>query len=251
MLKKGESSITLTIIGALLVLNALFLLVVSNFNLGVVLVLMLGACLGVYGLYFKKINQKCKTGVFKWIKYAVILCALIYIGTMMFLAGYGLNDNTNYTEQAVIVLGAGVHGETVSKVLAQRLDAAAEYAAKNPKAVIVVSGGQGPQEDITEALAMERYLLLEGVSSERIIKEEQSSSTYENLTFSKKILDARFGKTYKVVIITNHFHIYRAMQMARAVGLDANRSHAGLAWYAVGVNYLREVLAVYKLWVFG
>ena len=248
---KNSSSRVLMILGAFAVLNALFLVLISNFNLGIVLVFLGGLVLFVYGRFFKTINQKCSSGVFKWLKYAVILALLFYAGTMVFLAGYGLNDNATHTEDAVIVLGAGIRGQRVSGALARRLDRAFEYSLENPGAVIVVSGGQGPQEEITEALAMERYLIGKGLAPQRIIKEDKSSSTYENLTFSKQILDQRFDRPYKVVVVTNHFHIYRAVQMAKAVGLETTHAGAELAWYSIPVTYMREGLAVYKLWVFG
>ena len=126
-----------------------------------------------------------------------------------------------------------------------------EYSIHNPKAIIVVSGGQGPQEDITEALAMERYLISKGTPKERIIKEEESTSTYENLLFSKNILDDIFTDPYKTVVITNNFHIYRATRLAENLGLDATHYHGKTSWYSIPVNYARECIATLKFWIFG
>ena len=129
------------------------------------------------------------------------------------------------------------------------MDRAIEYCGKNPVAVIVVSGGQGPQEDITEAPAMERYLIDKGIPQSRIIKEEASTSTYENFLFARKVLEPRFQQGFSAVLITNRFHMYRASKLARYTGITANRLGAPTVWYIVPVNYLREMLAVVRIWV--
>ena len=102
---------------------------------------------------------------------------------------FGFTDTVTYKEDAVIVLGAGLRGENLSLILRNRLDAAVEYYNENPEAVIVVSGGQGPDEDIPEAEAMERYLYEQGVPLNKIIKEDKSTSTEENFKFSKELLE--------------------------------------------------------------
>jgi uncharacterized SAM-binding protein YcdF (DUF218 family) len=169
----------------------------------------------------------------------------------IFISGSGSINGVPDIEVAVIVLGAGIRGEEVGRLLSYRLDNAALYSAKNPDAVIVVSGGQGPQEDIPEALAMERYLINKGVPVDRIIKEDKSVSTHENLVFSKKILDDLLGAPYSVVVITNDFHTYRALRLAEEAGLSAVGYPARTTWYSIPVNYLRESIGILKLWIIG
>lgn len=112
---------------------------------------------------------------------------------------------------------------------------------------MVVSGGQGPQESITEALAMERYLVEAGIEKERILREEDSASTRENMVNSKRILDEYFGgEAYDTVIITSGYHVYRAQRQAERAGLECRHIHAGLAWYEAPVRYIRECAAVVK-----
>lgn len=183
--------------------------------------------------------------------FVVGLLLLITSAAFLFLGLYGQHDTATFEEDAVVVLGAGVKGERVTKLLALRLDQAAEYSEKNPNAVIIVSGGQGPGEDITEALAMERYLIDKGVAAERIVKEEVSSSTYQNLLYSKELLDGLFDRPYKIAVITNDFHIFRAAGFAKRLGLDATHYHAKTVWYGVPYNYARECLAVVKMWIIG
>ena len=117
--------------------------------------------------------------------------------------------------------------------------------------MIVVTGGQGYQETVTEAYAMEKYLIRKGVNPDKIIKEEKATSTNENMRFTKAILDRCFDKDYSVVVITNNFHTYRGVQIAKMEGFDnVYRLPAGLRWYNMAPCYLRESLAVLKMWVF-
>ncbi|MBQ8001952.1 MAG: YdcF family protein [Clostridia bacterium] len=240
------------IAGFFLFANGGVMSLVSNFNLGVILTGAAGAFFLLWGIFYKKINKKTAQGALKWVKIAVIALVCIEMCIVAFIAVYGQFDNVNYKEDAVIVLGAGIRGDRVTVPLAYRLNAAIDYHKKNPEAYIVVTGGQGFQETITEAEAMERYLLKRGVNPEKIVKEEKATSTNENMEFSKNILDVRFGENeYTVVVITNNFHIYRGVQIAKLEGFEnVHHKHAGLKWYNMAPCYLRESLAVLKMWVF-
>jgi uncharacterized SAM-binding protein YcdF (DUF218 family) len=238
-----------TILGCVLILNAMVLARITNFNSGCIITLFIGLILGFYGLYFNKVNIITKTGILKWAKYILFAFFAFLVCLIAFTAIYGHFDNTTYKEDAVVVLGAGIRGEKVTLPLAHRLDKAIEYANKNPNAVIVVSGGKGLQEDVTEAYAMEQYLISKGMLKQKILKEEKSTSTFENMLFSKEILDNYFEKSYQTVIITNNFHIYRATQIAKNAKLNATHLHAKLDWYTVPLNYLRECFGVMKLWI--
>lgn len=241
----------LIISGCALFINGAFMSVVSNFNLGVILTLFAGAFFLAWGVFYKKIKEITKKGALKWVKYAIFALVTIEIILIGFIAAYGQIDNVNYTEDAVIVLGAGIHGDRVSVPLAYRLNAAIEYHEKNPDALIVVTGGKGFQETITEAEAMEKYLVRRGVDPDKIIKEEAATSTNENMSFTKQILDKQLKDDYSVVVITNNFHIYRAVAIAKTEGFkNVYHKHAGLKWYNMAPCYLRESLAVLKMWVF-
>lgn len=152
----------------------------------------------------------------------------------------------------VIVLGAAVYGETPSISLRHRSDRAVAHLAANPDAVAVLSGGQGEGEDISEAECMRRYLREKGVAESRILTEDRSTSTLENLTFSKAAIEAAGGDPAHVAIVSSAYHLYRAKRMAAALGMEADslRSADGYPIYMAGM-YLREALAVWKLWVLG
>lgn len=112
----------------------------------------------------------------------------------------------------IIVLGAQVRGTKITQSLERRLVKALRYLKENPQTKVIVSGGQGKCEDISEADAMAQYLTAHGIHKERIIPEDQSTSTRENLENS-----ARFIKNLNqpVGIVTNNFHMYRAVQIGR------------------------------------
>jgi len=125
-----------------------------------------------------------------------------------------------------------------------------DYHMKNPDAVFVVSGGQGPQEAISEALAMERYLVEKGVPESQILREENSTTTYENFSFSGDLLKRKFPEGFSTAFVTNNFHVYRAEKTAEYAGIPARHMGAGVSWYSIPVNYMREMMAVLSLWVF-
>ncbi len=241
--------LVLIIIGIFLFGNGAFMSLVSNLNLGVILTVAAGAFFLLWGVFYRKINS-IKVKWFVYIKRVVIALIIAEALLVGFIAVFGQFDNVDYSEDVVIVLGAGIRGDRVTVPLAYRLNAAIEYHKKNPDAVIVVTGGQGFQETVTEAYAMEQYLLRKGVNPDKIIKEEQATSTNENMRFTKEILDEHFASDYSVVVVTNNFHIYRGVQIAKIEGFEnVKHKHAGLKWYNMAPCYLRESLAVLKMWV--
>ena len=152
----------------------------------------------------------------------------------------------------VIVLGAAVYGQTPSISVRHRCDRAIQHLKRNPGARALVSGGQGEGEDISEAEAMGRYLVEKGVAADRILLEDRSTSTRENLSFSKALIEGTGGDPSRVAVVSSAYHLYRARRMAAALGMDADGlpSADGYPLYMTGM-YLREALAVWKLWVMG
>ncbi len=227
-------------------LNGIALFFVSNVNLGNFLTVAMGAVILLVALLFKKLSH--------WLKIILISGIGIAVVCSSFLIFYGKNDTPTHDEDAIIVLGAAVHGETPSLTLRRRLDKAAKYFknCSNPDKIIIVSGGQGNGEDISEAETMQKYLVENhSIPQERIAKEDKSTSTYENFVFSKEILDNHFKGDYTTCFITNEYHILRASLCARKAGIT-NISHqhtnTNLSYLLSGV--LRECLAVVKYIVF-
>ena len=153
----------------------------------------------------------------------------------------------------VIVLGAQVRGEHPTLVLGARIRAAAAYLKENPGAIAIASGGQGTGESISEAEAIRRGLLSEGIEADRILLEERSTSTTENLKFSAELIEKEKPvKDAKVVIVTNDFHVYRAVKLAKKQGYADVSGLGASDFFAVTIQYyVREFFAVTKEWLFG
>ncbi len=231
----------LLVIGSFLLLNFFVLIFITNFHTGIALQGIAAILIIIYAIFFNKVKRRIHIAII-----SVCMIPLIFITA---LAVYGNSDNADYSEDAVIVLGSGIKGAEVSTKLARRLDAAVAYHGKNPEAIIIVCGGKGAQEDITEALAMERYLIAAGVPEESIIKEDKSTSTYENILFAGEILNENLPQGFSSVIITSDYHVYRAVKTAHFIGFPALHISTKTDWYSAAADYLREMLAVIDLWV--
>ena len=119
----------------------------------------------------------------------------------------------------MIILGAKVNEDGISKTLKRRLDKAIEYYNTNKNINIIVSGGQGSDELVTEALAMKNYLVKNGVSEDKIIMEDKATTTLENIIFSKKIITDKNLKG-KVLIVTSDYHLFRGQFISSILGID-------------------------------
>ncbi len=153
----------------------------------------------------------------------------------------------------LIVLGAAVYGDQPSLTLVRRLEGALDYLERYPQSVAVVSGGMGPGETVTEAKAMQDWLVRHGVSEDRIVQEDKATSTKENLSFSfEKIRERGDEPNGKVAIVSSAYHLFRAKSMARLQGVEAAGVAAPWGYPMVMLNYfIREAFGVTHLWVFG
>ena len=136
-----------------------------------------------------------------------------------------------------------------SVVLKYRLDCAAEYLEKNPGTICIVTGAKGSNERVTEARGMADYLISAGIAEERIILEEQATNTSENIRYSKALLPSG---DVTVGIVTNNFHVYRALGIAKKQGIeDATGLAAGSSLSFLPNNMTREAIGVLKDLAFG
>lgn len=149
----------------------------------------------------------------------------------------------------VIVLGCKVYGERPSIPLEERLKAALKYLNANPDSACIVSGGQGVDETISEADCMYLYLVNNGIAPNRIYKEDQSTTTRENLAFSYEIIREQ-GLKEQIAIATNNYHEYRAGKVADSLGLEHGAVSGDTALWLLPTYYARELLAILYEWVF-
>jgi uncharacterized SAM-binding protein YcdF (DUF218 family) len=171
---------------------------------------------------------------------------LLYIGFLQFKISQYSNLEAPNNADYLIVLGASVKGTVPSLAFASRINAAAKYLQENKDTVVIASGGKGPGEDISEAESIKRELVKQGISESRIILEDRSTDTYENIDFSKKLIseDAKFG-----LVVTNTFHLYRAISIARDQGLEVQGLPAKTPLKALLKSYSREYLAITKFYL--
>lgn len=230
------------------------------------------------------------TGRLPWLKTAAICaCAVFWLGMAVFFAVEAVVFSAGRKAPAedgayVIVLGAQVRGEVPTLVLSARIKAAAEYLKEHPDAMAVASGGKGSGENISEAEAIRRGLLRLGISEERILMEDRSTSTAENLRFSAEVIQryerekagmpetgadadrnsagteiaaatekadsvqnvtpVRFVPK-QVVLVTNDFHVFRAVKLAKNLGYTNVSGLGATEFFAVTIQYyVREFFAI-------
>lgn len=137
---------------------------------------------------------------------------------------------------AVVVFGAGVNGTVPSLSLKVRLEAALEYIEDRPEIPVVVSGGQGPGEDITEARCMADWLIARGVEPDRIILEDRATNTEENVRFSEELLAERgIDPLDNVAYVTADYHLCRAVYYAAGEARHTLSYRAGDYPYVIPV----------------
>jgi uncharacterized SAM-binding protein YcdF (DUF218 family) len=150
----------------------------------------------------------------------------------------------------VVVLGSGLAGgDRVPPLLASRLDRGRHVyqtllARGKTSPVMIVSGGKGDDERLSEAEAMARYLIESGVPGDRVVREDQSRTTDENLSFSKTIM-GRLLPGYRCIIVTSNYHVFRAAILARTIGVNGQVTGARTAGYYWPSAMLREFAAVF------
>lgn len=225
---------------------------------------LMGIVTHFYGLICHKIPIRLEVSVITLL--AAAFAVFCVVEAVMVFHFFSLEKQS---ADYVIVLGYPVRDGEVSKTLEYRLDKAYEYAKVHPNTVFILSGGKNGEGEISEAQVMYDYLKKRGVPDYQMIKEEASTSTYENLVYSKKIIDEREKNrrewirnlmsrsgylsppdeevTIRVGIVTSNFHVLRAKGIARYIGIE---NVYGIAAKSDPVLFLhlcvRECLAILK-----
>lgn len=172
--------------------------------------------------------------------YVLSLMAMYSLSAILNLIHLKKNRNADY----IVVLGSGIIGKKVTPLLAARIERGMELLYSNPNAVLIMSGGQGPGEDIPESVAMAAYAVGKGVDAERIIMEQKSVSTEENLLFSRKLIDK---EAPKIVIVTTAYHVFRALILAKQQGIKCVGFGARTKWYFTLNALIREFIGYLSL----
>ncbi|WP_342505562.1 YdcF family protein [Sporosarcina sp. FSL K6-2383] len=160
----------------------------------------------------------------------------------------GLEPKADGTNDYAIVLGAKVKQDSLSLSLRYRLDAALAYANEYSHVTLILSGGQGSDEPMSEAEAMRRFLTDNGIEDSRLILEDASTSTYENLLFSKKLLPSDVDS---ITIVSSDFHLARAQKIAESIDLKSDVVAAKTPKVVEAKSNFRERIALVKTFVVG
>lgn len=213
------------------------------------------AVLGILLILFGAAHKYFLAGAPPWLRRIeqaflgiVLICAVAFSILLGFLVSEGRKAPADHADY-IVVLGAHVYGERMSANLQYRVETACKYLKKNPRTKVVLSGGQGVGEDISEAEAMRRYLEKQGIAAGRMLLDETSVNTEENIRNSAELI----GDMDKpVVIVSNDFHLFRAKRIAQKQGFRhveglGSRTHL----YTVPNSYAREIAAVIKYKICG
>ncbi|WP_405161608.1 YdcF family protein [Nocardia sp. NBC_01499] len=257
-----NASLTLVLIGLLVVLSPLVVLVLAGLliangmqmvrreGLRIANLLSIGPGL-VLLVPYVLLGVAIATGSLRSVLLASLAMAVSYFGFVfasfvLYSLLYGWLPYRPGMD-AIVVHGSGLVGARVPPLLASRLDRAIQIywaeLAEGRRPVIITSGGKGSDEAVSEAAAMADYLRARGIPDESVAREERSTTTRENLLFIKRLLGER-GTTTRMVLVTSNFHILRTAILARRLKLDAEVTGARTAFYYLPSAILREFVAI-------
>ncbi len=170
----------------------------------------------------------------------------------------GLVFSGMYTDEqaaqadCIFVLGAGIHEDQPTRMLRCRLEVALETMEENPDAHVIVCGGQGDDEDYTEAYVMYQWLTENGADADRIVAEDESRNTVQNIENAVSICEENGWDTQNVAVVSSGFHLFRVRHIMTVCGLTPCAAAAPAGNPAVGaLSCIREYFSLVKLTISG
>ena len=210
-------------------------------------------CLGLMALcWFYRYAHRMRKGFVRLV--TILLCAglAVFAVTEGFIL-HGARGNPEASRDYLVVLGAKVNPHGPSLALRNRINAAYDYLTAHPDCTAILSGGQGPDEPMTEAQCMFNELVAMGIDPERLWLEDRSTNTWENLKFTRELLEENTGSVpAEIALLSSEFHLFRAGLFARRFGFDAVGVPARTTLPLLKVNYfIREAVAVWYYLISG
>lgn len=231
--------IALIIIGAVV----FFLFAIAVFdrvlNFGNIAGMLFGIAYIVIGLLMNRTDSSNQ-------KYIFIIALCVLLLTIFKLREiYAAGKTKISAQKVIIVLGCRVRGDEPSLSLIKRVDAAYKFLLFNPESVAILSGGQGKDENISEAQCMQQLLYARGISKNRLILENRSTSTDENIRFSLQIIET-LDLDRNIAIATSEYHQKRAANICKKYGLNSTPVSSKTKWTLLPTFLLRELFAEIK-----
>lgn len=234
--------------GALFLAGIVMVLLPVHVQMTGVVLCLLGAAVGLCAW----LGGREGSGIQRFVQVLTILASsgvVILMACMNIITTSGQSDwKTAEKSDYAVVLGAAVNESGVpSRIMRSRLYAALEFMEKNPEAVVILSGGQGPDEPMSEAQCMYDAMLELGAEQDRLLMEDESHTTRENLINSMAVIEERGGTRQPITIISSEFHQRRARYIADSLEIDSCPVSGHTDQWFYRVNYtLREVFAFVK-----
>lgn len=231
--------IAFIVIGIIMVLSFAVALIDRVLNFGNFAGMLLGAGYILLGVFFNRL------GADNQILVSIIALCLLLLIILLMGQIYADGRYSTVDEEVVIVLGCKVKGDRPSLALLKRTDEAYKYLLSHPRAVAVLSGGQGRDELLSEALCMKNMLTDRGIAPNRLIMEDKSTNTDENIRFSLELM-AEMGLKREVAIATSRYHQKRAKIICKRYGIKATSLPSHTKWNLLPTFLFREIFALIK-----
>lgn len=216
--------------------------------------ILLAVVIAVYCLIFRLMKKQAKAArVLRWLFTGLLIVGLVICAVTGGFILRGAGEIPEEDLPYIVVLGAQVRDSGPSASLQERIDTAYEYLTAHPSTVAIVSGGQGNDEPMTEAQSMYDCLVNMGISPDRVIKEEQATSTWGNLTFSLDIIEAETGsRPASVGIVSSEYHLFRTALQAKELDLEVIGIPAKTGSFDRWLHYfVREIAGVWHYILLG
>ena len=237
--------------GLLIIAAAVFEFALVGYRVTAVLLLAGAAVFAIFGFLSGKTTKGAKAARIALAAFLVAGCGCFLAAEIPVLAD--CHSDADTSAPWLIVCGNQFKGSKPSRVMEDRLESALVWMNENPDPAVILAGGQGPDEDLSEAQAMFDWLTARGVDPARLILEDQSTDSYENIVNSLALIRAREPDfDGRVAILSSEFHLHRLGYIAEHLGCKPVLVAARTSIFPLFVNYaVREAFAMWKFWVFG
>lgn len=229
----------LIIFGIALILIFLVPIFEDVFNIATIIGIIGGIIPLMLGFLWNTVNRKLSYII-------LIVYGVGFVITLAAMLGVYFAGRTKAsTQNVIIVLGCRIKGDRPSLSLIKRVDIATDFLNSNPKSVAILSGGQGADENLSEALCMHNMLAKKGIDKSRLIMEDKSTNTDENIRFSLKLIED-FGFSKNAAIATSEYHQLRAKMICKRYGITAYAQSSKTKLTILPTFLLREILGIVK-----